>query len=467
MAILVRDKGFYKTLLVLSTPIVLQNLITFGVGFSDNVMVGKLGEYAIGGVYMGNQIQTLLQMFMLGIAGAMQVLTAQYWGRRDTDSIRSIVAIAFRITLLVTGLISLATILFPARILGLFTADPLVVAEGVRFLRYMGYSYVFFGVSQLLIAAMRSTETVKIGMYVSIVTFVVNLLLNWLLIFGNLGFPALGVMGCAISTLAARIFEAAAILVYVVFFDRKLHLKFRDMLRRDAHLRRDYFRFGLPIIAGQLVWAFNNLAGSAIIGRVGPEAITATSIAGMLYVLVSIWFMGFAAAVGILTGKTVGAGEYEKMKLYAKTIQLIFLGIGFLTGGIVYLLRVPFLSLYAINAATQAVSLQFMVVLAVTIVGTCYQGMALGGLVKAGGDTSFVFINDTIFVFLTVLPSALLAAFVFHAPAWVVFACLKSDQITKCAVAVVKINRFDWMKNLTRTRAIEVETLAEVVPVMD
>ncbi len=460
MAIIVRDRGFYRTLWALSVPIVLQNLITFGVGFSDNVMVGGLGANAIAGVFMGNQVQTLLQMFMLGIAGAMQILTAQYWGRRDTGRIRSIVAIAFRITLGITVVLGLATAVFPAWILGLFTNDPLVVAQGVQFLKYMAFSYVFFGVSQLLVSAMRSVESVKIGMYVSIGTFVVNLFLNWVFIYGALGAPAMGVAGCALSTLVARIVEAGAMVLYVGLGDRKLRMRFHDLLRFDALLRNDYFRFGLPVIAGQIVWAINNLASSAILGRLGAEAIAATSITNMLYVLVSIVIMGLSAGVGILTGKTVGAGEFEKMKLYAKTIQVMFLVIGLCAGAVVLLLRSPFLQIYNIDAATRAVSLQFMAVLAVTIVGTSYQGMCLGGLVRAGGDTSFVFLNDTVFVFLTVLPSALLAAFVFHTQPWVVFACLKSDQITKMAVAVVKINRFKWMKNLTR--GTRTEALGEV-----
>jgi Na+-driven multidrug efflux pump len=116
--------------------------------------------------------------------------------------------------------------------------------------------------------------------------------------------------------------------------------------------------------------------------------------------------------------------------------------------------------MYNISPETMVVGRQFMTVLAITMVGTCYQGTGLGGLVKAGGDTRFVFINDTIFIFLTVIPSTLLALFFFHAPAWVVFSCLKSDEITKCAVAVVKINRFNWMKNLTRQQKPAVTALS-------
>jgi putative MATE family efflux protein len=450
MAIIVREKSFYKTLFTLAGPIVMQNMITFGVGFVDNLMVGSLKEYAISGVYMGNQIQTVLQMIILGINVAMQVLAIQYWGKGDAKSIKRIIAIAFRFTMILTTLLWLTAMLFPGKVLSLFTNDPLVIAEGVKFLKYVCFSYIFFGISQLLVAAMRSVESVKIGMYVSILALVSHIILNWLLIFGNLGIPALGVEGIGIATLISRILEAGVMIFYVGFVDKKLHLRVRDMFLRDAALLRDYLKYGLPVIAGQIVWAINNMAYSAILGRLSAEAIAAASITGMLHSMVYIWALGLAAAVSIITGKTVGAGEYEKMKLYAKTIQIIFVIIGVLSGLLIFALRDPLLMLYNINQDTLTIGRQFMTVLAITMVGTCYQGTCLGGLVKAGGDTSFVFINDTIFVFLTVIPSALIAMYVFAAPAWVIFACLKSDQITKCFVAVIKINRFHWMKNLTR-----------------
>ena len=186
-----------------------------------------------------------------------------------------------------------------------------------------------------------------------------------------------------------------------------------------------------------------------ILGRFDAGVIAATSITGMLHNMMYIAMNGFSSAVGIITGKTVGAGRIDKIREYSRTTQVIFLGIGVLSGITVFLLRDPFISLY--NASPEAIeySRQFINVISVTIVGTCYQAACLFGLVKSGGDIAFVFKNDTIFVFLVVLPSAIIASYL-GAPPWVVFACLKCDQILKCFVAVVKINRYNWMKNLTR-----------------
>ncbi len=455
MTIFVRDKSFYKMLLVLAVPIILQNLVTFSVGFIDNLMVGALGETAISGVYLGNQVQMILQILMIGIAMALQVLSMQYWGKRDTDSIKHIVAIGFRMTIVVSGAFWLVSLLFPDRVLGLFTSNAAVMAEGRDFLQFLCWSFVFFGISQHLIATMRSVEQVKIGMYISVLALVLHFILNWLLIYGNLGLPALGVRGAGISILVSRFFEAGFAAVYVLFVDRRIKLRLHDLLIRDRDMFRDFFRYGSPIIAGQVVWAVNRFVNGAIIGRFDAGAIAAASITNMMQGIVFIFAMGVSAGVGIITGKTVGAGEYDKMKLYAKTIQVIFLGIGILSALLILVMMDPLLQMYNITADTKVFGRQFMSVLAVTVIGTCYQGTLLGGLVKSGGDTSFVFINDTIFVFLVVIPSSLLALLVFQAPPWVVFACLKSDEVLKCIVAVIKINRFNWMKNLTRVERRE------------
>ncbi len=456
MAVLTRDKSFYRNLVTLAIPISLQNLITFAVSFADNLMIGSLGDNAVSGVYVGNQMQTVLQMFVAGIEGAILILAAQYWGKKDTGSIRKVVSIGVKTALAVGVLSTLAAVLFPASIIRLFTAEPGVIAEGAAYLQIVGFTYLFFCISQVMIASMRSVETAKIGLYISILALVVNVSLNYVLIFGKLGFPAMGVRGAAAATLISRILEMLAGLLYVFVVDKKLKFGFRDLLHTDRNLLKDFVRYGLPIIGGQVVWSINMLANTKILGAYTGEVLTAASVTGMLHNLVYVWMNGLSGAVGIITGKTVGAGKYEKMKEYAKTVQMIFLFVGLISGALVFLLRDSFISWYpGISAEAQDFSRQFINVISVTIIGTCYQAACLFGLVKSGGDISFVFKNDTIFVFLVVLPSALIAQYL-GAPPWVVFAALKCDQILKCFVALVKINRYNWMKNLTRDAPAEV-----------
>lgn len=456
MAVFTKDRSFYRSLVTLAVPISLQNLVTFAVSFADNVMIGSLGDDAISGVYIGGQLQSVLQMFVGGIEGAILILAAQYWGKKDTQSIRKVVSIGTKFALAVGLLSSLVAVLFPQWVIRAFTTEPGVIQEGAAYVQIVGFTYLFFSVSQVMIAAMRSVETARIGLYISCMALVINVCLNYVFIFGHFGFPAMGVRGAALATLVSRILEMCVGVGYVFFVDKKLRFGLKDLLHTDLQLLRDFIRYGLPVIGGQVVWAINSLANTKILGYYSAGVIAAASITGMLHNLVYVWMNGMSSAVGIITGKTVGAGQYEKMKEYSKTVQMIFLFVGLISGAAVFLARDGFISLYNASPEAQAYSRQFINVISVTIIGTCYQAACLFGLVKSGGDISFVFKNDTIFVFLVVIPSSLLAMWL-GAPPWVVFACLKCDQILKCFVAIVKINRYNWMKNLTRDNTSQEE----------
>lgn len=438
MAVFTKDRSFYRSLVTLAVPISLQNLVTFAVSFADNVMIGSLGDDAISGVYIGGQLQSVLQMFVGGIEGAILILAAQYWGKKDTQSIRKVVSIGIKFALAVGLLSSLVAVLFPQWVIRAFTTEPGVIQEGAAYVQIVGFTYLFFSVSQVMIAAMRSVETARIGLYISCMALVINVCLNYVFIFGHFGFPAMGVRGAALATLVSRILEMCVGVGYVFFVDKKLRFGLKDLLHTDRQLLRDFIRYGLPVIGGQVVWAINSLANTKILGYYSAGVIAAASITGMLHNLVYVWMNGMSSAVGIITGKTVGAGQYEKMKEYSKTVQMIFLFVGLISGAAVFLARDGFISLYNASPEAQAYSRQFINVISVTIIGTCYQAACLFGLVKSGGDISFVFKNDTIFVFLVVIPSSLLAMWL-GAPPWVVFACLKCDQILKCFVAIVKI----------------------------
>lgn len=446
------EKGFYKSLMILAVPMMLQNLVTFAVGFADNLMVGSLGENAISGVYLGNQLQSLLQTILIGVDSAMLILATQYWGRRDTDSIKRLFSIAVRIGLCLGLVFTTVAVIAPYQVLRLFIQDDAVLAEGVRYITYVRWSYLFFVCSQLLLTSMKSVESVKVGMYASFVSLSVNVVLNYIFIFGKLGAPKMGAAGAGLATLISRIIEFSVAFTYVFFMDKKLRLKAKDLLLTSRALLRDFVKYGAPVIAGWVVWGCNTTFQGAVVGSLGASATSAVSIYSMCGQMLNVVLSSFSGAVGIITGKLVGSGEVERVKTHAKVVQLLFLCIG--VGGciIINLIKGPFISLYSINDETVALAKQIMTIFSFQFIGTCYQGHSLSSLVKAGGDTKFVFINDTIFVFCFVIPAAALSRYVFNAPAWLVFAILRSDELLKCPVAYFKINSFNWIRNLTRSQ---------------
>lgn len=453
--ILTRDKSYYTSLIALAVPVALQNLITFLVSFADNLMVNTLGDTAVSGVYIGGQMQTFLQMFTGGVGGAITIIAAQYWGKRDAKQIRHLVAVGMQISFIVGVVFSVLCIVFARPISSFFTEDVAVVQASVEYMQIVALSYLLFSLSQALISAMRAVETVNIGTVVSLVSLLVNVVLNYLFIFGKFGLPAMGIRGAAVATVAARAAELIVIAAYMAFKDEKLRMKWKDMFQYDKNIARDFVKYGTPLVAGNVVWSINMMMNSRILGGYGAAVITAASVANTMNSMAYIMMQGMSSAIGVITGKTVGAGKFELMKEYARTTQVIFLGFGIIMGGVIALINSSFVALYGgISEEAAYQSRMFIRVLSVTFVGTSYQAASLFGLVKSGGDITFVFKNDTIFVFCVVLPSALIAAHLGAAP-WIVFACLKCDQILKCIVAFFKIRRYDWMKNLTREAQTE------------
>ncbi len=444
------NKTLLKRLLTLAIPIALQNMISFGVSLADSIMVGSLGELSISGVYICNQIQIILQMITVGLGAAQIVIAAQYWGKKDRQSVKGIVSIALKLSIICAVIFWVAIFFFPKQILGFYADDALVIAEGMKYARIICFSYLFFCISNVLMSSLRCIGTVNIGLYVSIVSFLINVGLNWVFIFGNLGAPAMGAAGAALATLITRIIEFAIIVFYFFFIDKKLKFQMKDILPVNKILLKDYIRYGFPVILGDILWGFNLTVQGAIIGRLGATSIAAVSIANTIFSVISVGVYGTANASSIIVGNATGEGDIDNIKIMAKKLQVIFLVVGVLTGILLFSIRDFILSFYDITTQTENLARILITILSITVIGTAYQMSTLTGIVRAGGDTHFVLVNDLIFIWGIVIPLSAIMAFVVGAPTWVVFLCLKSDQILKCGVAVIKVNRYNWIKKLTK-----------------
>ena len=441
--------NFYKNLFKLSLPIALEGLIVFSFGVADAIMIGRLGDIGISGIYMGNQIQMLLQVLCVGIEGAILGLSSQYWGREDAENVRKISSIGILMSVSVGVLLTILCTSFPAFAVGLFTNKAEIIDTGAGYLKVLSISFPIFCLSRTLIASMRSVEKTSVGFFSSAIALAVKIFLNYMLVFGNLGAPKLEIRGAAISTLVARATEVLILLIYVFISDKRLSFKIKDLFKIDKSRFSDFFKYGTPIILGQLVWAVNILASSAIIGRVDSVSATAAlgvanTLNGLAYVLCN----GVSAALGIITGKSVGAGEYETVRKNTKKAQIIFVVIGILTGAVIQFSKLPFISVYNLSANAISEAKAFINVLSVTAPATAYQSACLFGILKNGGDSAFVFKVEALSVFCAVLPAALIAWRLGFSPA-TVFAALKCDQPIKCIPAAIRVNKFKWIKNIT------------------
>lgn len=445
---LVKDRQFYKVFFYLTFSVALRNIIVFMVNLADSVMLGQYSEQALSGVALVNQIQFILQLMVTGICEGGQIFISRAWGNRDTATMQKTANIAMKLSLIIAFAIAAAAAIFPSQILSLLSTEQSFVYEGTAYLKIIFVTYPIFAITTSLIVDMNSVETVKLGFYTSFITLITNICLNYCLIYGNFGFPELGAPGAAIATTVSRILECLAVLWYVRFRDKKLMLRLKHFGRMSTEHLKAYIRKGIPVFLSSALWGIAMTIQLGILGRLGASAITANSIANTLFQIITVFVYASASASAVMISKIIGEGRQQLVRPYAQTFQLLFLCIGILTGLGLFLLRRPILAFYNVSEESAEMALQFMTVLSITVVGTSYQCPCLTGMLRGGGDTAFVFKNDLIFMWCLVIPSSMLLAFVFKLdPVWV-FLCLKSDQILKCGVAVVKIQKFNWIKNL-------------------
>ncbi len=447
--LLTRDKSFYKQFFSLYWVLVLHNIIILGVNLADNIMIGSYSETALSGVGAINQIQFIFQQIVMSSGSGLVALGSQYWGQQRTGEIKRLASCALLVGVGTSVLLFALAVFVPERIVGIFSPSPDIISEGVKYLDIIKYTYPVFAITNILLASLRSVETVKIGFYVSLVTLVTNCSINFVLIEGRFGAPEMGVRGAAIGTLAARILELVIVVIYTFFADKKLKLRLRELFVVDKKLLSDYVRTAFPIILVGGMFGVSTALQSVILGHMSDNAIAANSMATTLYQTLKVASVGASNATAVIIGMTIGMGNMQKLKEYVKTLQIMFVAIGVVISVTMFFVRTPILSLYNLSPETYALANSFLLVLCVTGFGMSYQMPTIIGIVQGGGDGKFVIKNDFISIWCIVLPLSFLAAFVFKwHPAAVVF-CLNLDQIFKCIPGFIKVNRYTWVKKLT------------------
>ena len=445
-----KDRQFYKSFIALSVALMLEQAVILSVNLADNLMLGSYSESALSGVAAVNQIQFVLQQLVYGISNGMIVLGSQYWGQKRTGEIKKLSAIgawsALGLTLLLFAAVSIA----PRGAVGLFTKDGDIIREGMAYLSIIRFSYMFFGLTTVMLGTLRIAESVKIALRVSVVSLLVNVSINYLLIGGRLGFPEMGARGAAVGTLVARVVECAIVAVFLFTREKRLDIRLKDWLRVDRAMLKDYVRVSTPILFAAAVWGVSNAVQTVILGHMDASAIAAQSISSTLYLLLKVTSVGASSAAAVLIGKTIGAGDMGKLKEYTRTLQLLFVGIGLALAALYTAIRFPLLSVYNISDETRRMANAFMTIQTITIFTMSYQMPVNAGIIRGGGDTAFILWVDMVSILGIVLPLAVLAAFVWRWSPVVVTLILNSDQIFKCVPAFIRVNGYKWVRKLTR-----------------
>lgn len=451
---IVKEKRFYMNVMAITIPIALQNLITFATSMMDTIMLGRADDTGVflSASSLANQPFFILSLVCFGLAGAATVLSAQYWGKRDTASIRSIISIILKAAFALSLIMELAVLLCPEKVMGLYSNNTEIIEAGVSYLRIIGFAYVLFGLSNTMICCIRSLELVKISVVVNTTSFFINVFLNWVLIFGNLGAPALGIRGAAIATLTARIVEFIITWSYVFFIDKRLAFRPKHLLLVNKVFALDLFKHGLPVFVNEVMWSIGISIQAAILGHISYSAgdpVAANSIASMVQQLSTVIIFGIANASGIIIGKSIGSGNIKRAETEAVTLKYLSYLVGILACIVILVLRKAVINFYTIPEETKILANQLMITIAFITIFVSISSVTIVGILRGGGDTRFCLVEEVVTLWFLATPLAFLGSLL-QLPVPVVLILMKIDEPAKSLISLIRLRSGKWIKSLAR-----------------
>ena len=445
----IKDKNFYQTLFKMLIIVAMQNLVAYSVNMIDNIMLGSYSQAALSGAATVNQVFFMVQQVALSIGNTLIVITSQYWGEQRVDPIRSLTWHSLKLGIGTSAGILAVCFLFPVQLLQIFTSSDAIIAEGLVYLNLIKWTFPLFILSNILISALRSVQTVAISFYISVISLIVNAGINYTLIFGRFGFPEMGIRGAAVGTLVARILELVIIIVYLIHFDKKLELTKHAIGRTDAGLRRDYRKSFIPIAMAQILWGISVPMQTAILGHLSDDAIAANSVATTFYQYLKVIVIAMSSVSSVMIGNTIGRGDREKVKAAGRTLSVIDVGIGLTLGLILFLLRDPLLSMYDLTPSASVMARNLIAIMSIIMVGMSYQMPVSSGVIQGSGDSKFTLKMNLISTWLIVMPLSFLTAFVLKWPVEAVVFVIQSDQIFKGLPTFLRFRSYNWIHKLT------------------
>ena len=416
----IEDRRFYKDVFRLVMPMAVQNLINVGVTSTDVIMLGRVGETALSGVSLANQVYFILSLLFFGLTSGACVLTAQYWGKKDTRTIEKVMGMSFRISIAAGIVFAVGAIFFPQYLMLIFTSDPAIIAEGVSYLKIVGFSYILSAFTNVYLNIIRSIERVVIATVVYGVSLCANIILNSIFIFGLLGCPAMGSAGAALGTLLSRAIEVIIVVYYAQKKNDVVKIHIRDFFVRDKAL-------GL-----------------------GSAAVAAHSVTQVCRQLSMVIGFGISSATAIMIGKAIGEKKEDLAREYGQRfVKLsIICGIG---GAVVILAISPLLPLFLkLTPLAKSYLSAMMVIMSYYVIGQSLNSTIVVGVLRAGGDTRFGLFLDVGVMWLCSIVGAAVGAFVIGIPMPWVYILLCSDEVIKIPFSLWRYKSYRWLRNVTR-----------------
>jgi len=453
-----QPKGFYKHLFLLALPVIVQNLITTSLGFLDTFMVGLLGSDQMSAVTVANVPVFIIQLVVFGLQSGSSVLISQYWGRGDRESINRVMGIGFMIAGGVSVLFAAILCAFPAQVLYLITDNLTLVELAEPYLRIVGFSYIFNSLSSIYIGMQRSIENPRFGMIVFAISMLCNTLGNYVLIFGKLGLPALGITGAAVATLLSRVVEFVVAFSYA-FRCRTMPLMKHAILRPGMDMLRKFLRYSAPVLINETLWGTGFSMITVIMGHMAnsSDLIAAYTLAGNIDKLMTSGVFGIAAAVSVIVGKEIGIGSSrESVVRIGKAVCLTAFLFALALGGVellafLTLLRPYVLPLFSLSAGAAAMCAVMVYCYAGVMPLHGFSSTMVVGVLRGGGDVRASLLIDNFPLWCVELPLMCLLGLVLKVPNEMFCLCIAIEHLAKTPVGLWRIHSGKWVHDITRS----------------
>lgn len=442
----VKEKSFYKLILSIAVPVVLQNMITIGVNIMDTLMLGNYGEIQLSASSLANEFINIYHIMCMGMSMGAAVLTAQYYGAGNNPSLKKIVTIVLRMGLVIAAAFTVVTLLFPEELMRLYTPDEAVIEKGVLYFRISAVTYVLLGVSLILTNILRTVHQVRFPLVLSIVTFFVNVFFNWVFIYGRLGAPEMQIEGAALGTVIARLVECGSLVTYFFVFDKRIGYRIKDLFMKCSDHVRVYITYAIPVMVSDTLLALGNSAVSIIMGHIGASFVAANSIISQTVRLSTVFNQGLSSASSVITGNTLGKGERDKAYHQGVTFLCLSILIGLAAAVVILLISPLLVESFNITQETKDIAYQLMASVSVMMVFQTVQSVLTKGVLRGGGDTRFLMLADILFLWLASIPLGYLCGLVWHLSPFWIYVALKIDWVIKSVWCIFRLRSKKWIR---------------------
>ncbi|HIR61162.1 MAG TPA: MATE family efflux transporter [Candidatus Faecivivens stercoravium] len=447
------DREFWKKLRSLVFPIAFQQVMLALVSATDAVMLGMLSQDAMSAVSLAGQVQFVFSLYLATMTIGTSMFAAQYWGKRDVDTVERLLGMVLLFTLPVGLLFTLAAAIAPGAIMRIFTPEPALVAGGAEYLRAVSLSYFFCGISQVFLCVMKNCGRAGRSSLISSACVLLNILFNAILIFGLFGFPEMGIAGAAVATVIAR-----AVDMVWAYLDSlpagRVKFRPRYLVRLGPWLCRDFWKYVTPVLGNEIVWGVGFTMGSVILGHMGSDAVAANSIASIAKNLLICLCTGIGSGGAILVGNELGAGRLDRAKRYGEGVAKLSIVAGTATGAVLLCLSPLILRLTNLTPTAEGYLQWMLVICSYYCIGKSVNSTVIGGIFCAGGDSKFGFLCDAVTLWVIVVPLGMLAAFVWKLPVLAVYFIINLDEMIKLPAVYRHFKQCKWVKNLTKEEIV-------------